>query len=103
MEEHSSSRRNIHDHHRKSWGQFGFHILLTLELKKKQNKKTPQKPPTTQLKSLLPKKSRTQGQQQTLPAFYTLHTFAEERLPTGAEKFVNGKKNHLTLMDSLKC
>lgn len=71
--------------------------------KKKQNKKNPQKPPTTQLKSLLPKKSRTQGQQQTLPAFYTLHTFAEERLPTGAEKFVNGKKNHLTLMDSLKC
>lgn len=41
MEEHSSSRRNIHDHHRKSWGQFGFHILLTLELKK-----TKQKNPT---------------------------------------------------------
>jgi len=49
-----------------------------------------------QLKSILLKKSKTQGRQQTLPAFYTPHTFAEEMFPTGAENSVNGKKNHQT-------
>lgn len=53
-----------------------------------------QNPHTMQLKSVLLKKSKTQGRQQTLPAFYTFHTFAEERFPTGAEKFVNGKKKN---------
>lgn len=82
MEEYFSSRKNIHGHHCKSQGLFGFHIFVTtLELKDKTKN-------STQLKCGLLKKSKIQ---QPLPSFYTLHTFAEERFPTGAEKLVNRK------------